>query len=51
MHTTMTNNNNANETMTQTFSCEFGLKGLKDPKKCLNQESKKFLLKGLKSSF
>ena len=43
MHTTMTNNNEK-ETMTQTFSCEFGLKDLKDPKKCLNQESKKFLL-------
>ena len=34
-------NNNEKETMT---SCEDGLKGLKDPKKCLNQESKKFLL-------
>ena len=43
MHTTMTNNNEK-ETMAQAFSCEDGLKGLKDPKKCLNQESKKFLL-------
>ena len=50
MYTTMTNNNEK-ETMAQTFSCEDGLKCLKDPKKCLNQESKKFLLKGLKSLF
>ena len=50
MHTTMTNNNKK-ETIAQAFSCEDGLKGLKDPKKCLNQESKKFLLKGLKRSF
>ena len=50
MHITMTNNNEK-ETMAQPFSCEDCLKGLKDPKKCLNQESKKFLLKGLKSSF
>ena len=50
MHTTMTNNNEK-ETMAQTFSCEDGLKGLKGPKKCFNQESKKFLPKGLKGSF
>ena len=46
MHTTMTNNNEK-ETMAQAFSCEDGLKGLKGSKKCLNQESKKLLLKGL----
>ena len=40
MHTTMTNNNEK-ETMAQAFSCEDGLKGLKDPKKCLNREFKK----------
>ena len=63
LNTTIMPNNNEKETMTQAFSnnekdsmaqafsCEDGLKGLKDPKKCLNQESKKFLLKGLKSSF
>ena len=50
MHATMTDNNEK-ETMAQAFSCEDGLKALKDPKKCLNQESKKFLLKDLKSSF
>ena len=50
MHTTMTNNNEK-ETMAQAFSCEDSLKGLKDPKKCLNQECKMFLLKGLKISF
>ena len=36
--------NNEKETMAQVFSCEDALKGLKDPKKCLNQKSKKFLL-------
>ena len=44
-------NNNEKETMAQAFSCEDGLKDLKDTKKSLNQESKKYLLKGLKSSF
>ena len=44
-------NNNEKETMAQAFSCEDGLKGLKDSKNCLNQEYKKFLLKGLKRSF
>ena len=34
---------NEKETMAYAFSCEDGLKGLKDPKKCLNQESKRFL--------
>ena len=42
MHTTMTNNEK--ETMAQVFSGEDGLKGLKDPKKYLNPEPKKFLL-------
>ena len=37
-------NDNEKETMTQAFSCENGIKCLKDPKKFLNQESKKFLL-------
>ena len=50
MHTAMTNNNEK-ETMGQAVSSEDDLKGLKDPKKCLNQESKNFLLKSLKSSF
>ena len=44
-------NSNENETMAKAFSSEDGLQGLKDPKKCLNQGSKKFLLRGLKSSF
>ena len=44
MYTIMTNNSNKKETIAQTFSCEDGLKGLKCPKKCLNQEFKKFLL-------
>ena len=44
-------NNDEKETMTQAFSCEDGLKDLKDPKMCLNQQSKKFLLKRLKGSF
>ena len=48
--TTITNNNEK-DTMAQAFSYEDGLKDLKDPKKCLNQQSQKFLLKGLKSSF
>ena len=39
------------ETMAQAFPYVGGLKGLKDPKKCLDQVSKKFLLKGKKSSF
>ena len=34
------------ETMAQAFSCEDGPKGLKDPKKCLNRGSKRFLLQG-----
>ena len=50
MYTTTTNNNEK-ETMAYVFSFEDGLKGLKGPKKCLNQESKKFPLKGLKGSF
>ena len=41
--------------MAQAFSYEDGPKGLKDPKKWLNQGSKKLLLKnpkkGLKGSF
>ena len=47
----MTNDNNEKETMAWAFSCKDGLKGLKHSKKCLNQESKNFLLKGLKGSF
>ena len=39
MHITMTKNNEK-ESMAQAFSCEDGLKGLKHPKNCLNQESK-----------
>ena len=39
------------EITAQVFSCEDGPKGLKDPKKCNNKGSKKFLLKVLKSSF
>ena len=33
-------NNNEKESMAKAFSCEDGLKVLKDPEKCLNQESK-----------
>ena len=52
MHTKMTNNNNEKETMVQVFSSQDGPKGLKEPKKQVpSKESKKFLLKGLKSSF
>ena len=43
MHTTMTNNNNENETMSWAFSCDDGLKGLKDPKSTI--------IKSLKDSF
>ena len=50
MYTAMTNNNEK-EIMAYAFSCEDDLKGLKDPKKCRNQESKNFLFKSLKSSF
>ena len=32
----MTNIDNEKGTMAQTFSCDDSLKGLKDPKKCLN---------------
>ena len=44
-------NNNEKESMAKAFSSEDGLKVLKDLEKCLNQESKKFLLKGQKSLF
>ena len=36
------------ETMAQVFSFGDGPKGLKDPKKCLNHGSKRFLLQGSK---
>ena len=39
------------ETMAQAFPYDGGIKGLKDPKKCLDQVSKNFLLGGKRSSF
>ena len=47
----MTNNNNEKETISWAFSCEDGLKGLKDPKSTIIKSLKDSSKGSLKSFF